>query len=55
MNDYSLIFAVIGLLIIAAFSILAARAEEAFWSKCRRRESCPQTQQQITSGKSHTR
>jgi len=55
MNDYSLIFAVIGLLIIAAFSVLAARAEEAFWSKCRRRESCLRMQQQIVSGKSHIR
>jgi hypothetical protein len=55
MNDYNLIFAVIGLLIIAAFSIWAARAEEALWSKCRRRDSCLPTQQQITLGKSHTR
>lgn len=55
MNDYSLMFGVIGLLIIAAFSVLAARAEEAFWRKCRRRESCLQMQQQITLGKSHTR
>ena len=55
MNEYSLIFAVIGLLVIAASSVLAARAEETLWSKCRRRESCPRTQEQITSGKSHTR
>jgi hypothetical protein len=55
MNDYSPIFAVIGLLIIAAFSVLAARAEEAFWSKCRRRDSCLRTQQEITLGKSRTR
>jgi len=47
MTDYNLIFAVIGLLIIAAFSLLATRAEEAFWSKCRRRESCLRTQEQI--------
>jgi len=55
MNDYNLIFAVIGLLIIAAFSVWAARAEEAFWNKCRRRESCLRTQEQITSGKSRIR
>jgi len=55
MNDYSFMFGVIGLLIIAAFSVLAARAEEAFWRKCRRRESCLQMQQQMTLGKSHTR
>jgi len=55
MNEVSLIFAVIGLLVIGAFSVLSARAEETFWSKCRRKESCPRTQEQITSGKSHTR
>lgn len=55
MNDYSLIFVVIGLLIMAAFSVLAARAEEALWSKCRRRESCLRMQQQITLGKAHIR
>jgi len=55
MNDQSLIFLVIGLLIIAAFSVLAARAEKAFWNKCRRRESCLRTQQQIISGKSRIR
>jgi len=55
MTDYNLIFAVIGLLIIAAFSLFAARAEEAFWSKCRRRESCLRRQEQITLGKSHIR
>jgi hypothetical protein len=51
----SLILVVIGLLIIAAFSALAARAEEALWSKCRRRESYLRMQQQITLGKSHIR
>jgi hypothetical protein len=51
----SLILVVIGLLIIATFSVLEACAEEALWSKCRRRESYLQTQQQITLGKSHIR
>ena len=55
MNDYSLIFFVIGLLIIAVFSVLAARAEEALWSKCRRIDSRRRVQQQITLGKSHIR
>jgi hypothetical protein len=55
MNEVGLIFAVIGLLVIGAFSVLSARAEKTFWSKCRRKESCPRTQEQITSGKSHTR
>ena len=55
MTDYNLIFAMIGLLIIAAFSLSAARAEEAFWSKCRRRESCLRRQDQITVGKSRIR
>jgi hypothetical protein len=51
----SLILGVIGLLIIAVFSVLEARAEEALWSKCRRRESLRQMQQQISLGKSHIR
>jgi hypothetical protein len=51
----SLILFVIGLLIIAAFSILEARSEQALWSKCRRRESLRQMQQQITLGKAHLR
>jgi len=51
----SLILVVIGLLIIVAFSVLAGRAEEAFWSKCRWKESCLRTQEQITWGKSHIR
>ena len=55
MNDYSVIFVVIGILVIAVFSVLAARADEAFWRKCRRRDSCLQTQREITEGKSHTR
>jgi hypothetical protein len=55
MNDYSLVLFVIGLPMIVAFSVLAARAEQALWTKCRRRESCPETQQQITMGKSHLR
>jgi hypothetical protein len=55
MNSYSFIFFLIGLPMIVAFSVLAARAEQALWTKCRRRESCPETQQQITMGKSHVR
>jgi hypothetical protein len=51
----SLIFVVIGLLIIAAFSVLAARAEEALWTKCRRRDSLRQMQQQISLGKGRIR
>jgi hypothetical protein len=51
----SLISVVIGLLIIAAFSVLQARAEQALWRKCRKRESLRQTQQQILLGKSHLR
>ena len=51
----SLILVVIGLLVIAAFSVLEARAEEVLWSKCRRRESCLRMQEQITLGKSHIR
>jgi hypothetical protein len=55
MNDYGLLFSVIGLLLIFAFSVLAARAQEALWSKCKQRESCLQMQQHITMGKSHCR
>ena len=55
MNVYSLMFFVIGLPVIVAFSVLAARAEQALWTKCRRRDSCPKMQQQITLGKSHHR
>jgi hypothetical protein len=51
----SLIFVVIGLLIIAAFSVLAARAEQALWTKCRRGESLRQMQQQISLGKARIR
>ena len=54
----SLISVVIGLLAIAALSVLVvleARAEEALWSECRGRESLRQMQQQITLGKSHIR
>jgi hypothetical protein len=46
---------VIGLLVIGAFSVLEARAEEALRSKCRRNESLRQMQQQISLGKSHIR
>lgn len=46
---------VIGLLIVFAFSVLAARAEEALCRKCRRRQSCLQAQRLITLGKSHCR
>jgi hypothetical protein len=55
MNVYSLIFFVIGLPVIVAFSVLAARAQQALWTKCRRRDSCTEMQQQITMGKSHLR
>jgi len=51
----NIIFFVIGLLIIVAFTVLAAREEEGFWRKCRRRDSCLPTQQQIISGKSRIR
>ena len=51
----SLIAVVIGLVIIGAFSVLAARAEGALWSKSRRSESSRRMQQQITWGKSHAR
>ena len=54
----SLISVVIGLLVIAALSVvvvLEARAEEALWSECKRSESVRQTQQQISLGKSHIR
>lgn len=50
-----LIVGVIGLLIIGAFCVLAARAEEALWSKCRGNESRRQMQQQISLGKSRIR
>ena len=55
MDVYSLLFLVIGLPVIVALSVLAARAEQALWTKCRRRDSCPEMQQQITMGKSHLR
>lgn len=51
----SVIVIVIGLLTMAVFSILEARAEQALWSKCKQRESLRQMQQQITLGKSHVR
>jgi hypothetical protein len=51
----SVIVGVIGVLIIAALCVLAARAEEALWSKCRGNESRRQMQQQISLGKSRIR
>jgi hypothetical protein len=51
----SLILGLIGLLAIAAFSILAARSEEAMWNKCGRRESAREMQRQISVGKSRIR
>jgi hypothetical protein len=46
---------VMGLLVIAAVSVLAARAEESLWSKCRGNESLRQMQQQVSLGKSRIR
>jgi hypothetical protein len=51
----SLLFGLIGVLAIVAFSILAARSEEALWNKCGRRESAREMQQQISLGKSRIR
>ena len=51
----SLSVVAIGLLIIAALSILAARSDEALRSKCKRRESLRRTHQQILSGKCQMR
>jgi hypothetical protein len=51
----SLIVGLIGLLIIGAFCVLGARAEEALWSKCRGNESRRQMQQEISLGKSRVR
>ena len=55
MDSYNLVCVVSGLFIIAGFSALAARAQQALWGKCHRRESCLRTQQLITLGKSHCR
>jgi hypothetical protein len=52
---FGFMLGVLGLLIVATVSVLAARAEESLWSKCRRRESLRQMQQQISVGKSRIR
>jgi hypothetical protein len=49
------ILGAIGLLVIAAFSVLAARAERSLWRKCGRNESRRQMQQQISLGRSRIR
>jgi hypothetical protein len=51
----SLILGVTGLLITAVFSILATRAEQTLWGRCRRRESLRQMQLQISLGKARIR
>jgi hypothetical protein len=50
-----LLFGAIGLLTFVGLSVLAARAEQALWSKCRETESLRETQQQISLGKSRIR
>jgi len=55
MDGYSLLTFVIFSILVLIFSIAASRAEQRFWKKCRRSESCIQMQQQITMGKSHLR
>ena len=49
------ILGVIGLVVVGALSVLEARAEEGMWSKCRRRKSLRQLQQQISAGKARIR
>jgi hypothetical protein len=46
---------VVALLPVVFFSVMAARAEERLWKKCRRKASCLRMQQQIIMGKSHCR
>jgi hypothetical protein len=55
MQVYNLLFSAVAVVIIAAFSTLATRAEKAMWRKCRRKQCCRHLQQQITMGKSHCR
>jgi hypothetical protein len=43
------------LVIITLFSILAGRAEQRLWLRCRRDPECRRLQQQITLGKAHCR
>jgi hypothetical protein len=51
----SLIVGLIELLIIGAFCVSGAQAEEALWSKCRGNASRRQMQQEISLGKSRVR
>jgi hypothetical protein len=55
MDGYSVLTFLIFFLLVLFFSVAASRAEQRFWKKCRRSESCIQMQQQITMGKSHLR
>jgi hypothetical protein len=52
---FGFMLGVLGLFIITAVSVLAARAEESLWRECKRRESARQLQQQISVGKSRLR
>lgn len=55
MSNYAQIAAMVALGIIFGFSALAARAQQALWRRCRKRDSCMCAQRLITLGKSHCR
>ena len=55
MDIYNVLLAIIGVIIIALFSTLATRAEQAMWRKCRSRRCCRRLQEQIAMGKAHCR
>ena len=55
MDIYSLLSASAGIVLIVVFSVLAARAEGEASRKCSREAACRQDQEQITTGKAHTR
>ena len=50
-----LVFIVVAFIITFVFSILASRAEQKLWRRCRRNPACLRLQRQITLGKAHCR
>jgi len=55
MNDLSILFVLVSLILVAWLSILAGNADERMWRMCRVRNSNLRMQQDITRGKSHLR
>jgi hypothetical protein len=55
MNEISIIFGAIGLVVLVACCIMEERAERALRLKCGRSQSARQMQELISLGKSHIR